>query len=63
MPYKLGRNKNSGSVIIYVRENILRKALKYLFSNNIKGIFVEINFRKSKWLIPGIYHHPSQSDQ
>ena len=33
------------------------------FSNDIEGLFVEINFRKSKWFIFGTYHPPSQSDQ
>ena len=63
MPYKLGRNKNSGGVTIYVRENILKKVLtKDLFLNNMKDIFVEINFRKSKWLFSVTYPHPSQTD-
>ena len=30
---------------------------------NIKGLFVELNFRKSKWLLGGVYHPPSQPDQ
>ena len=29
----------------------------------MEGFFVEIYFRKSKWLICGAYHPPSQSDQ
>ena len=64
MPYRLDRNRNGGGVIIYVREDIPSKILKkHLFPNDIEGIFVEINFRKSKWLLCGIYHPPSQSDQ
>ena len=30
---------------------------------NIKGLFVELNFRKSKWLLGAMYHPPSQPDQ
>ena len=26
-------------------------------------LFIELNFRKCKWLLSGIYHPPSQSDQ
>ena len=36
---------------------------KHLFPNDIEGIFVEINFRKSKWLLCVTYHPPSQSDE
>ena len=64
MPYRLERNRNGGGVIIYVREDIPSKVLrKPLFPNDIEGIFVEIIFRKSKWLLCGAYHPPSQSDQ
>ena len=49
MPYRLDKNRNGGGVIIYVREDIPSKFLrKHLFSNDIEGLFVEINFRKSK---------------
>ena len=49
MPYRLGRNRNGGVVILYVREDIPSNVLrKYLFPNDIEEIFVEINFRKSK---------------
>ena len=64
MPYRLDRNRNGGGVIIYVREDIPSKILRKHFSpNDIEGIFVEVNFRKSKWLLCGTYHPPSQSDQ
>ena len=64
MPYRLDRNRNGGGVIIYVREDIPSKILrKHFFPNDIEGIFAEINFRKSKWLLCGTYHPPSQSDQ
>ena len=64
MQYRLDRNRNGRRVIIYVREDIPNKILrKRLFPNNIEGIFIEINFRKSKWLLCCTYHPPSQSDQ
>ena len=36
---------------------------KHNFPNNIEGLFVELNFRKSKWLLGGMYHPPSQPNQ
>ena len=64
MPYRFDRNRNGGGVIIYVREDIPSKFLrKNLFPNDREEIFIEINFRKSKWLLCGTYHLPSQSDQ
>ena len=60
---RLDRNRNGEGVVTYVREDIPSKILnKHLFSNDIEGIFVEINFRKSKWLLCGTYQPPSQSD-
>ena len=63
-PYRLDRNRNGGGIIIYVREDITSKMLtKHKFPDDIEALFVEINFRKCKWLLCGLYHPPSQSDQ
>ena len=62
-PFRLDRNANGGGLLIYVRADIPCKQLeKHDFPDNIEGIFVEINFRKSKWLILGAYQPPSQND-
>ena len=62
--YRSDKNRNSIGVIVYVREDIPSKLLsKHSFKEDIEGLFVEINFRKSKWLLGGIYHPPSQPDQ
>ena len=62
-PLRLDRNANGGGLLIYVRADIPCKQLeKHDFPDNIEGIFVEINFRKSKWLMLGTYHPPSQND-
>ena len=51
-------------IIIYVREDITSRMLtKHNSPDNIKGLFLELNFRKSKWLLGGMYHPPSQPDQ
>ena len=61
-PYRLDRNKNGGGVMIFIRETISSKKLeKHIFPNDVESIFVELNFRKCKWLLCGTYHRPSQS--
>ena len=49
--------------IIFIREDIPSKLLnKHSFPEGIEGLFIEVNFRKSKWLLLGTYHPPSQKD-
>ena len=63
-PYRRDRNGNGGGLLIYVREDIPSKELTdHNFPDDIEGIFVELNFRKTKWLLMGTYHPPNQSDQ
>ena len=51
-------------ILIYVREDIPSKLLnKHAFPNDIEGLFIEVNLRKTKWLIFGTYHPPSQRDE
>ena len=55
-PYRLDRNKHGGGVLIYVREGIPSKPLeRHKFSRGIEGIFIELNFRKTKILFFGGY--------
>ena len=50
-PYCLGRNRNGGGVIIYVREDIPSKILtNHVLPTDIEALFIELNFRKRKWL-------------
>ena len=59
MLYRLDRNRNRGGVIIYVREDIPSKILeKHKLPQDVEGMFVELNFRKIKWLLFGTYHPP-----
>ena len=63
-PYRRDRNGNGGGILIYVRDDIPSKELNiHNHPVDIEGIFVELNFRKSKWLLFGTYHPPSQSDE
>ena len=58
LPYRMDRNKDGGGVVIYVREDIPCRVHKTHFeAKNFKGIFLEINLRKSKWLLFGGYNH------
>ena len=62
--YRLDRNPNGGGIMIFVKEDIPSKLLtKHNFPMDVEGLFVELNFRKSKWLLFGTYHPPAQNDQ
>ena len=62
-PFRKDRNKFGGGILIYVREDIPCKLLNiHNFPDDIEGLFVELNFRKSKLLLLGTYHPPSQND-
>ena len=63
-PFRRDRNRKGGGIMIYVRNDILCRALKkYNFESDVEALFLELNFRKSKWLLCGIYHPPSQSKE
>ena len=64
LPYRLDRNRNGGGVMIFVKEFIPSKLLtKHNFPSDVEGLFVELNFRKSKWLFFGTSLPPAQNDQ
>ena len=60
-PFRQDRNRFGGGIMIYVKESLpCRKLTKHHFSENVEGLFIEINLRKSKLLIFGGYRseHP-----
>ena len=61
-PFRKDRDANSGGgLLIYVRDDIPCKILKkHTFDNDIEGMFLELNFRKCKWLLFGTYRPPDQ---
>ena len=62
-PFHLDRNRKGGGVMIYARENIPSQLLtKHVLPSDIECIFLELNFRKCKWLLVATYHPPSQND-
>ena len=59
-PFRLDQNRNGGGVIIYIRDDIPSRILsKHVFPSVTEGLFIELNFRKCKWLLLGTYHPPS----
>ena len=64
MSFRLDINWSGGGVMIYVREDILTLSkilAKHKLPYDTEGIFIEINLRKTKWLIFGTYRPPRQS--
>ena len=50
--YRLGKNGNGGGVLLYVREDISSKKKDNAeFDTGLEAIFIEINVRRTKWLI------------
>ena len=63
-PCRFDRNKQGEELKIYIPATIPSKILeKSSCSNNIKCLFIELNFRKCKWLLCGRHHQPSQNDE
>ena len=50
-PYRLGRTANGRGLILYIREHISSKIINADFLPKIEGFFIELNLRKSKWLL------------
>ena len=63
IPYRLAKNRNGRSLMIYVRDDIPSKMLtKHDLPEDIEAGFIELNFRKCKWLLCATYRAPSQND-
>ena len=61
MSFRFDRNRSGGGVIVYFRDDIPSKQLnKQILPDDVEGVFIEKNMRKTKWLIIGIYCPPSQ---
>ena len=63
VPYRLDQNRNGGEIMIFIRDYIPSRVLtKHVFPDDIEGLFIEPNFRKTKYLLFGACHPPTQSD-
>ena len=57
-PFRRDRNINGGGILIYVKEGIPSREHKMTpIVENLEGIFLEINLRKTKWLLFGGYNN------
>ena len=56
-PFRADRDSKGGGVLIYAREDVACRELKCHSSLKcIEGIFIEMNLKKSKWLLFGGYN-------
>ena len=63
-PYTFDRIKHGGGVTVCIWDTIPSKILEKRSSpNNTECLFIELNFKKCKWLLCGTYHSPSQNDE
>ena len=57
-PFRVDRGRFGGDTLIYINKQIPCKQLKKL-SEGIEAMFIELNFRKIKWLLLGTYYPPN----
>ena len=61
-PLRRDRKIGAGGLLLYVNENFPAKELSnHSPANDIETISVEVNFKKQKWIIIGIYNPPNQN--
>ena len=54
-PFRLDRDQNGGGIMVFVREDITAKFLS-CEDKPIEALFIELNFRKEKWLLSWSYN-------
>ena len=54
-PSRFDRNRNGRGVLIYTGKDIPSKELDNYLPNDIEGMLIELNLRKSKWFLFGCY--------
>ena len=55
IPFRRGRNEFGGGIMVFVREDITAKQI-FNETLNIEGLFIELIFRKKKWLLSCSYN-------
>ena len=56
-PYRVDRDCHGGAILLDIRQDIPSKILINLrTSENLEGGFVELNFRRKKWLVCSSYN-------
>ena len=63
LPHRRDRALGAGGLLLYVNEDIPSKKLKnHILPDDIEILCVEINLKKQKWIIMGIYKPPNMSN-
>ena len=61
MPYRHDRSAHVGGIVVYFRNNITEKLLKFEnLPSEIEAIFIEMNIKSKKWLFYCTYN-PNKS--
>ena len=61
-PFRKDRNSHGGGIMVFIRDDIPSREVPQIQGfSDLEGIFVEINLRKSKWLLFATYKPPSFS--
>ena len=51
-PFRIDRNLYDGGIILFIREGVSCKELKNpALPSKVEGIFIEVNLRKTKWVL------------
>ena len=56
------RDQHRGGILVFIREGIPSRELKFEFSINMEGIIAEIKVHRKKWAMLCIYRPPSQDE-
>ena len=56
MPFRADRNDKGGGLLLYVKEDIPCKIISVNFISEFEAIVLEVNLKKRKWLLLGIYN-------
>ena len=58
IPYRLDIKRNGGGLMIYIQDDIRSKMLKHNLPEDTEPAFIELKFRKYKWLLSETYRAP-----
>ena len=63
-PHRKDRSLGGGGLLMYVNENIpSRKLIEHTLPTDIEIMCVEINLKKQKWVLMGIYRPPKMNEK
>ena len=56
IPFRADRTERGGGLLLFVREHLPVRQIKFDFPTKIEAIVIEINLKKRKWLLIGSYN-------